>query len=151
MVLNNIKADNILDIPITVGGQSAVSKCKLPSKFSEEVITLECSASGLSELRNLAGEEIEFGEVTDRINILYTSIKADNLVKANKLFPGENVISTTSGTNEPGSPFTTSNRPYKKIFIWLISRNYRCYSYTLFCCFGSWYYRFSLYEKKYSF
>ena len=109
-----IKADNILDIPITVGGQSAVSKCKLPSKFSEEVITLECSASGLSELRNLAGEEIEFGEVTDRINILYTSIKADNLVKANKLFPGENVISTTSGTNEPESPTTTFHRPYKK-------------------------------------
>ena len=36
-------------------------------------------------------EKIEFGEITDRLNILYLSIKVDNLVKVNELFPGENI------------------------------------------------------------
>lgn len=75
------KDGNALDIPIKIGNQEAISKCILPSKFNSDVITLSCSASGLSRLRNLADEGIEFGETTDRIDILYSSIKADNLIK----------------------------------------------------------------------
>ena len=96
----NKKDGNALDIPIKIGNQEAISKCILPSKFNSDVITLSCSASGLTRLRNLADEGIEFGETTDRIDLLYSSIKADNLMKANKLF-GENIVNISS-FNETG-------------------------------------------------
>ena len=111
----NQKANNMLDIPIKVGSQEAISKCQLPSTFSSHVITLECSASGLSRLRNLADEEIEIGETTDRINILYSSISADNLMKANKLF-GENITTVSQASSSPSgdSNSTNSTITYKK-------------------------------------
>ena len=104
----NKKADNKLDIPIKVGNQEALSKCQLPSTFSSDVISLECSASGLSRLRNLADEEIEFGETTDRINILYSSILADNLMKANKLF-GENITTVSQASSNSGGNSSNSS------------------------------------------
>ena len=105
----------MLDIPIKVGSKEAISKCQLPSTFSSHVITLECSASGLSRLRNLADEEIEIGETTDRINILYSSISADNLMKANKLF-GENITTVSQASSSPSgdSNSTNSTITYKK-------------------------------------
>ena len=112
----NQKADNMLDIPIKIGNQEATSKCQLPSTFSSHVITLECSASGLSRLRNLADEEIEIGETTDRINILYSSISADNLMKANKLF-GENITTVSQASSSPdgnSNNSTNSTITYKK-------------------------------------
>ena len=72
-----------------------------------------CSASGLSRLRNLADEEIEIGETTDRINILYSSISADNLMKANKLF-GENITTVSQASSSPDGNSTNSTITYKK-------------------------------------
>ena len=108
------KADNKLDIPIKIGNQEAVSQCQLPSTFSSDVITLECTASGLSRLRNLADENIEFGEITDRINILYSSIKADNLMKANEIFPGENITNIGDVSTDSDESYSSSNSTYKK-------------------------------------
>ena len=41
---------------------------------------------------NISNSNIQLGEITDRIEIMYATIKANNLLKANILFPDENIL-----------------------------------------------------------
>ena len=40
----------------------------------------------------ISNSDIQLGEITDRIQILFATIKANNLLKANILFPDENIL-----------------------------------------------------------
>ena len=109
---------------------------RVASSFLEAFYTCDfakatafCTSSGVKDVcwfaSNLTEDElalmndrpkIEIGETTDRINILYSSISADNLMKANKLF-GENITTVSQASSSPDGNSTNSTNStitYKK-------------------------------------
>ena len=64
--------------------------CTLPDTFYNDSILINCSISEISEdeLKNI--KNLKIINSTDRINILYSSIRVDNFEKANTLFPNKN-------------------------------------------------------------
>ena len=87
-----VKSDNTLDVPMTISGVSKTARCVLPKSFSEDIITLNCSIPGMTGNEDISNSNIQLGEITDRIQIVYATIKANNLLKANTLFPDENIL-----------------------------------------------------------
>ena len=87
-----VKSDNTLDVPMTISGVSKTARCILPKSFSEDIITLNCSIPGMTGSEDISNSNIQLGEITDRIQIMYATIKANNLLKANTLFPDENIL-----------------------------------------------------------
>ena len=86
------KSDNTLDVPMTILGVNKTARCILPKSFGEDVIILNCSIPGMTGNENISNSNIQLGEITDRIEIMYATIKANNLLKANILFPDENIL-----------------------------------------------------------
>ena len=91
------KANNAIDIPVEISGINKTSSCVFPEIFYNDVITINCSISDLSEIGEFKGE-IKHGDSKDRIKILYSTIRADNLMKANELF-SESIITFPNDTN----------------------------------------------------
>ena len=59
-------------------------------QIHNDVIIVNCTVSDLSQNKEFKGELIH-GDSKDRIQILYSTIRADNLIKINELF-SKNVI-----------------------------------------------------------
>ena len=114
------KRDNTLDVPMTISGVNKTAKCILPKYFGEDIITLNCSIPGMTGNENISNSNIQLGEITDRIEIMYATIKANNLLKANILFPDENILEqsdldnivcpTSSSPSENGNSTSYSKR-----------------------------------------
>ena len=79
------KANNAIDIPVEISGVNKTSSCIFPDLFYNDVIIINCTISNLSQNEGFKGE-IKHGDSKDRIQILYSTIRADNLIKANELF-----------------------------------------------------------------
>ena len=86
------KSDNTLDVPMTISGVNKTARCVLPKSFEEDTIILNCSIPGMTGNEKISNSDIQLGEITDRIQILFATIKANNLLKANILFPDENIL-----------------------------------------------------------
>ena len=86
------KSDNTLEVPMTISGVNKTARCVLPKSFEEDTIILNCSIPGMTGNEKISNSDIQLGEITDRIQILFATIKANNLLKANILFPDENIL-----------------------------------------------------------
>ena len=86
------KSDNTLDVPMTISGVNKTARCVLPKSFEEDTIILNCSIPGMTGNEKISNSDIQLGEITDWIQILFATIKANNLLKANILFPDENIL-----------------------------------------------------------
>ena len=86
-----------LIIPVEISGVNNTSSCIFPDIFYNDVITINCTISDLSQIEEFNGE-ITHGDSKDRIQILYSTIRVDNLIKANELF-SESIITFPNDTN----------------------------------------------------
>ena len=93
------KNGNNIDIPVEISGSTKTSSCKLPDTFYSDIIILNCTVPDLSESQQINSTNFKMGNSTDRIKILYSTIKADNLLNSNSLFPGNNIISQSPMNN----------------------------------------------------
>lgn len=91
------KENNGIDIPVEISGVNKTSSCIFPDIFYNDVITINCTISDLSQIEEFNGE-ITHGDSKDRIQILYSTIRVDNLIKANELF-SESIITFPNDTN----------------------------------------------------
>ena len=105
------KTENKIEIPVNVSGIYKNSSCILPDTFYNDTILINCTISDLSEDALFNGTEINYGHTDDRINLLYASIKAENLIKANNIFSDNSIIthSNTNGIICPNSNNSSSN------------------------------------------
>ena len=76
-----------------ISGVNKTSSCVFPNTFYNDVIIVNCTFSDLSQNEEFKGELIH-GDSKDRIQIIYSTIRADNLIKVNELF-SKNVINTS--------------------------------------------------------
>ena len=108
------KANNAIDIPVEISGVNKTSSCVFPDIFYNDVIIINCSISDLSQNEGFKGE-IKHGDSKDRIQILYSTIRADNLIKANELFSDNitiiqsNLSNITCPSNNTDSNDTTTD------------------------------------------
>ena len=90
MVIINKKKNNNYETKVEINGVIKNKTCTLPDNFYNDSILINCSISEISEdeLKNI--KNLKIINSTDRINILYSSIRVDNFEKANTLFPNKN-------------------------------------------------------------
>ena len=84
------KNNNNYETKVEINGVIKNKTCTLPDNFYNDSILINCSISEISEdeLKNI--KNLKIINSTDRINILYSSIRVDNFEKANTLFPNKN-------------------------------------------------------------
>lgn len=87
------KISNDILIPLTYSGISKKAFCLFPTRYRDYVI-LNCSIFGLFTENKFEGE-YELGNTTNKIRIKNLVIEAQNLLNANNVFPGYNLIEQT--------------------------------------------------------
>ena len=93
------KKENIYETQVDINGVIKKKVCSLPDTFYNESILINCTISNISEndLQNI--KNMKNVNSTDRIKILYSTIRVDNLENAEILFPGQNIISQSNVDN----------------------------------------------------
>ena len=88
------KDGNKIDFQTNINGVPKNVTCVVPSTFYNDVINLNCNSS------NLSYSPIELSSIKskDKIQILYSNIRVDNLINSNNLFPGNNLIYISNWT-----------------------------------------------------
>ena len=88
------KDGNKIDFQTNINGVPKNVTCIVPSTFYNDVINLNCNSSDLSQ------SPIELSSINskDKIQILYSNIRVDNLINSNNLFPGNNLIYISNWT-----------------------------------------------------
>ena len=82
----NKKNGNVMEFQAKANGTTINISCVFPSIFYNETINLNCSSPPIPNTT-----DIQYSS-NDRLQILYSSIKLDNVVKSNKYFPNENIL-----------------------------------------------------------
>ena len=93
------KKENIYETQVDINGVIKKKECSLPDTFYNDSILINCTISDISEndLKNI--KNMKNVNSTDRIKILYSTIRVDNLENAETLFPGQNIISQSNMEN----------------------------------------------------
>lgn len=88
------KEGNKIDFQTYINGVPKNITCVVPSTFYSDVINLNCNSSNISQ------SHIELSSINsrDKIKILYSNIRVDNLINSNNLFPGNNLIYISNWT-----------------------------------------------------
>ena len=85
------KSGNNIDIPVEIAGVYRNSSCAFPDKYNNDTIILNCTISNLYLNKSFNGD-IKYGNSSDRIKISYSTIRVDNLINSNIIFPGQDVL-----------------------------------------------------------
>jgi len=91
------KANNDLLFTIKFSGTQKTCFCIVPTKYNDN-ISLECSIFGLYSYNRFNGH-FEYSEINNKIKIMNTTIEADNFIKANSIFPEDNIINQSNMIN----------------------------------------------------
>ena len=96
-----VKGNNIIEIPVIINGENKTSLCLFPDIYYNDTILMNCTIDNIILNDNYDGN-IKYEDSKDRIQILYSSIRVDNLMKANELFNDNSIIekSNLSKINE---------------------------------------------------
>ena len=86
-----VKENNIIEIPVEINGEKKTSFCLFPDIYYNDTILMNCTINNIT-LNDSFDGNIKYEDSKDRIQILYSSIRVDNLLKANELFNDNTII-----------------------------------------------------------
>ena len=113
-----VKESNIIEIPVVINGENKTSLCVFPDIYYNDTILMNCTINNII-LNDSFNGNIKYEDSKDRIQILYSSIRVDNLIKANEIFNDSTIIeqSDLSKINKEDDDFnynTNSSNYFRK-------------------------------------